>query len=109
MPSLQEAILAANKDIIYVIATDKNGYVPTHNNAFAKALTGNYELDLAKNRTKRVFDDRVGKRCGSHAQTFLLQTYKRDTGEVMHDLSVLVRVKGKHWRGVRIGYLADQK
>jgi len=33
-----------------------------------------------------------------------VQTYKRDTGEVMHDLSVPIYVDGKHWGGFRIGY-----
>lgn len=33
-----------------------------------------------------------------------MQTYKRDTGEVMHDLSVPIRVNGRHWGGFRIGY-----
>jgi methyl-accepting chemotaxis protein len=33
-----------------------------------------------------------------------LQTYKRDTGEVMHDLSAPIYVNGKHWGGFRIGY-----
>ena len=34
-----------------------------------------------------MFDDPVGKRCGDHIQPFLLQTYRRDTGEIMHDIS----------------------
>jgi methyl-accepting chemotaxis protein len=91
---------------VFVIATDANGYVPTHNNKFSHAQTGDYEIDLAKSRTKRIFSDRVGKRCGSHTSPFLLQTYKRDTGEVMHDLSVPIFVNAKHWGGVRVGYLA---
>jgi len=33
-----------------------------------------------------------------------LQTYKRDTGEVMHDLSVPIYVRGRHWGGFRVGY-----
>lgn len=36
----------------------------------------------------------------------LLQTYRRDTGEIMHDLSVPVYVNGKHWGGFRIGYFS---
>jgi methyl-accepting chemotaxis protein len=56
------------------------------------------------NRSKRIFDDPVGKRCGSHEQLFLLQTYRRDTGELMHDISAPIYVKGRHWGGFRIGY-----
>ena len=41
------------------------------------------------------FNDRTGIRCGSHQQP--LQTYTRDTGELMHDLSVPIFIHGKHW------------
>jgi methyl-accepting chemotaxis protein len=107
LPNLQEPALNELDQLVFVIATDVNGYVPTHNIQFSQALTGRYEVDLAKSRSKRIFNDRVGKRCGSHTEQLLLQTYKRDTGEVMHDLSVPVFVGGKHWGGVRVGYLAD--
>ncbi|GAK87296.1 methyl-accepting chemotaxis protein [Vibrio ponticus] len=68
------------------------------------ALTGNPDIDIVRNRTKRIFGDRVGQKCGSHTQTMLLQTYKRDTGEIMHDLSVPIYVNNKHWGAVRLGY-----
>ncbi len=104
LPPIQEPILKQHEAIVYAIATDPHGYVPTHNNRFCKPLSGDYEKDLVHNRTKRIFDDRTGSRCGSHAQPILLQTYKRDTGEVMHDLSVPIFVNGQHWGGFRIGY-----
>jgi methyl-accepting chemotaxis protein len=107
LPPIQEPILKQHESIIYAIATDPQGYVPTHNNRFCKRLTGNYESDLVSNRTKRIFDDRTGSRCGSHTQTMLLQTYKRDTGEVMHDLSVPIFVDNRHWGGFRIGYASS--
>jgi len=78
--------------------------VPTHNRRFSQPLTGNEKVDFVNNRTKRVFDDPVGKRCGTHRQPFLLQTYRRDTGEVLHDISAPIYVKGRHWGGFRIGY-----
>ncbi len=106
LPTIQEPILAEHPFIAYAIATDPNGYVPTHNNKFCQPLTGDPAKDLAGNRTKRIFDDPTGSRCGNHTRKLLLQTYKRDTGEVMHDLSVPVHVNGKHWGGFRIGYLS---
>ena len=93
---------------MYAIATTAKGYVPTHNNQFSQPLTGNYERDLVGNRTKRLFNDKTGSRCGAHTEKVLVQTYKRDTGEVMHDLSVPIIVKGKHWGGVRIGYPPEE-
>ena len=107
LPVLQEPILEQNDFIIYAGAVDVNGYFPTHNKKFSHKMTGNYETDLAKSRTKRIFNDYTGSRCGSNTESFLLQTYKRDTGEVMHDLSAPIFVNNRHWGGFRIGYKAD--
>jgi len=106
LPAIQEPILSQNDFIAYAIATDDQAYVATHNNKFNQPLTGNYDTDLINNRSKRKFTDKTGSRCGSHTQKLLLQTYKRDTGEVMHDLSVPVYINGKHWGGFRIGYIS---
>jgi methyl-accepting chemotaxis protein len=107
LPAIQEKILEENPGIVFAAATDDKGYIPTHNKKFSKPLTGNYDADLAGNRTKRLFNDRTGSRCGSHTKKMLLQTYKRDTGEIMHDLSVPIYVDGRHWGGFRMGYKAD--
>jgi len=107
LPAIQEKVLAAHPQLVFAICTNKRAYVPTHNDKFAKPLTGRYEVDLVNSRSKRIFSDRTGSRCGSHTQKMLLQTYKRDTGEIMHDLSVPIRVAGTHWGGFRMGYKAD--
>lgn len=104
LPQLQEPILAEHTGLVYAIANDNKGYVPTHNRQFCQPLTGDPDIDMVKNRTKRLFNDRVGIRCGNHTQNMLLQTYKRDTGEVMHDLSVPIFVNGRHWGSIRMGY-----
>ncbi|ELE8118766.1 chemotaxis protein [Vibrio fluvialis] len=108
LPELQEPVIQKRREMVYAIATDDHGYVPTHNNQFCQALTGDPKVDMARNRTKRIFGDRVGLRCGKHTHTMLLQTYKRDTGEVMHDISVPVMVNGRHWGGMRLGYYPPQ-
>jgi methyl-accepting chemotaxis protein len=103
LPSIQEPLLSESC-ILFSAAVDNNGYLPTHNNCYAQPLTGDYEKDLVNNRTKRVFDDPTGSRCGSHEKPFLIQTYKRDTGEIVHDLSIPIYVGGKRWGGFRVGY-----
>ncbi len=109
LPAIQEPILQKHAFILFAGAVDTNGYFPTHNHRYAKPLTGNFETDLTNNRTKRIFNDRTGSRCGSHTQEFLLQTYKRDTGEVIHDLSAPIYVNQRHWGGFRIGYQANRQ
>ncbi|WLD59268.1 methyl-accepting chemotaxis protein [Salinispirillum sp. LH 10-3-1] len=103
-PAIQEPILTRHSNALYAGAVDRNGYFPTHNKKFSQPLTGDFDRDLLHNRTKRIFNDRTGSRCGSNTEHMLLQTYKRDTGEVLHDLSVPIIVNGKHWGGFRIGF-----
>lgn len=107
LPGLQEPLLSQYR-LSYAIACDRNGYVPTHNEAVSRAPTGDYEHDLAYCRSKRIFNDPTGSRCGAHEKPLLLQTYKRDTGEIMHDLSVPIYVNGKHWGGFRVGYQPER-
>jgi methyl-accepting chemotaxis protein len=104
LPALQEPLLARHEGLVFAIATTAEGYVPTHNQAFNHPQTGDPAVDTLKSRGKRLFNDRTGIRCGSHQQPLLLQTYMRDTGELMHDLSVPILVQGRHWGGLRLGY-----
>lgn len=107
LPSVQEVVKDSHDAVVFAIAAAPDGYVPTHNRNFAHAPTGDPDVDLVKSRSKRLFNDRTGARCGNHTQDMLLQTYRRDTGEIMHDLSVPVFVNGRHWGGFRIGYRPD--
>jgi methyl-accepting chemotaxis protein len=104
LPTIQEPLLPRHEGLVFAIACTQQGYVPTHNIVFSQPLTGDATVDTLQNRTKRKFADRTGIRCGSHQQPVLLQTYTRDTGELMHDLSVPILVKGRHWGGLRLGY-----
>ena len=104
LPAIQEPLLTRNDALVYAIATTPEGYVPTHNRAFSQPPVGDPAIDRVKSRSKRLFNDRTGGRCGSHERKVLLQTYSRDTGELMHDLSVPIHVRGRHWGGLRLGY-----
>ncbi|WP_439887061.1 methyl-accepting chemotaxis protein [Pseudomonas sp. MBLB4123] len=104
LPVIQEPLLKRHEGLVFAIASTPQGYVPTHNTAFNHPPTGDRAVDTLRSRSKRLFDDRTGLRCGSHQQALLLQTYMRDTGELMHDLSVPIWVQGRHWGGLRLGY-----
>ncbi|UOD34660.1 chemotaxis protein [Deferribacteraceae bacterium V6Fe1] len=96
--------LEKDKNFIFVVAVDKNGYLPTHNTKYSQKLTGNPEIDILKNRTKRIFNDRTGLAAARNTEPYLLQSYNRDTGEKMYDLSVPIFINNKHWGALRIGY-----
>lgn len=70
----------------------------------AECPVQHYDVDLVKCRNKRIFDDPVGKKLASNTKPLLLQTYLRDTGEAINDLSIPIRIDGKHWVAVRVGF-----
>ena len=103
---LQESIVNRDSQLAYAICFDDRAYVPCHNLRFSKPLTGDIEVDKVNNRTKRIFGDNTGMRCAKNTDGVLLQTYRRDTGEILNDLSVPIFINGKHWGGIRFGYKA---
>ncbi len=107
---LDKAILAMedeflqDESVVFAVAVDSNGYLPTHNTRYQKPITGDKQKDLVGNRTKRIFNDPVGIRAAQNKEPLLRQVYHRDTGETMWDISSPILVKGKHWGGFRIGF-----
>ncbi len=93
-----------DESVVFAVAVDVNGYLPTHNTRFQQAPTGDYQKDLAGNRTKRIFNDTIGLQAARNTEEGFLQSYNRDTGETMWDISSPIYVKGKHWGGFRIGF-----
>lgn len=88
----------------FALCVDYNGYAPTHNRKYCAKLTGDKEKDTANSRDKRIFNDHTGLRAAQNTQPFLIQTYSRDTGEVINDLSVPINIEGRHWGALRIGF-----
>ncbi|MBN8505669.1 MAG: hypothetical protein J0L58_14460 [Burkholderiales bacterium] len=103
LQALYDAVLPRLDGSLYALAVDSNGYAPAHNKRFSEPPTGVYEHDLAKSRHKRVFDDPVGIKLARNTKPLLFQTYLRDTGEVVNDLSLPIHLNGRHWGAVRVG------
>ncbi|MBI5063627.1 MAG: HAMP domain-containing protein [Desulfatitalea sp.] len=97
-----------DESVVFAVAVDTNGYLPTHNTRFNAPPTGDREKDLTLNRSKRIFSDPVGIAAAKNTAPGFLQVYKRDTGETMWDISSPIFVKGKHWGGFRIGFSLDR-
>jgi methyl-accepting chemotaxis protein len=104
LQSYCDAILKDISGSIYALAVDKNGYLPTHHSHVAQPMTGNYERDLLQSRDKRIyFSNQTEVRRATNQSPMLLQTYMRDTGEVINDLSMPIQVDGKHWGAFILG------
>jgi len=86
------------KGAAYSLLTDVNGYVGTHHSSNQKPLTGNYDIDLVNSREKiKYFNNDTEIRRSKNTQPFLLQTYSRNTGELISDLSLPIYINGTHW------------
>ena len=101
--SLQDEFLK-DESVVFAVAVDKNGYLPTHNTRYQQPITGSQQQDLLGNRTKRIFNDPIGLKAAQNTKPAFQQVYHRDTGETMWDISSPIYVKGKHWGGFRIGF-----
>ncbi|OFX23193.1 MAG: hypothetical protein A2V77_11555 [Anaeromyxobacter sp. RBG_16_69_14] len=101
---LGDSVLAKSSAIVFAIITDKNGYIPAHNQRYSLPLTGNKAMDLVNNRTKKIVVHKTALRAQRNEAPFLFQRYPRETGEMMVDLSVPLNIRGVHWGTVRVGY-----
>jgi len=108
IPPIEDGYLSQNPNLLYVVLLDRNGYVPSHNSIYAQPPTGDPVTDYHYCRSKRIFNDMVGYTSSRNTSPFLIQIYNRDTGEKLVDISVPVRVKGKHWGALRVGYLTGE-
>lgn len=107
-PAVQEPALELDPRIVFCAAVDRNGYLPTHNRKFSAPQGNDPVWNAANSRNRRIFDDRVGLGAGRSTASFLMQVYRRDMGggvfAMMKDVSAPIRVKGRHWGGLRLAY-----
>ncbi|MDW3205966.1 MAG: methyl-accepting chemotaxis protein [Alphaproteobacteria bacterium] len=109
LPEFQEPVLNFDERVAFCAAVDENGYLPTHNNKYSKPQKPDDPVWNAANcRNRRIFSDRTGRAAGANKQDFLVQSYLRDMGGgtfvLMKDLTVPIKVRGRQWGNLRLGY-----
>ena len=108
---LQPVFDQARKDLgaIYAVALDVNGYLAIHHAGTSDPLTGDPQVDVAKSRHQRIyFNVETEKRRARNTESFLFQTYMRDTGEILNDLSMPIHVDGRHWGAMVTGFTPER-
>jgi methyl-accepting chemotaxis protein len=107
LTALYDRLLVDVPGLVYSLAVDSNGYAPAHNGIFSNPPSGDPAVDLTKCRHKRIFSDPVGLKLAKNQKSSLFQTYVRDTGEILNDLSMPIVINGRHWGAVRIGFKSE--
>jgi len=80
--------------LIYVVAMDRNGYMPTH---------------ITPSRAYVRMTDQVSL-SGAKTPTLLRQPFRRPKevgGDLVKDVAMPIKVKDRHWGCLRIGYIPD--
>ncbi len=104
---LLESCLKDIPGCAFAVGMTSDSYLSAHNLKYSKPLTGDYETDLVGNRVCRKFERPSELRSAANTEPMLLQTYQRDTGEVLCDIAMPIYVGGRHWGNVRVGVPAD--
>jgi methyl-accepting chemotaxis protein len=109
LPPLQEPLLLCDKRLIFVVAVDRNGWLPVHNQRYSQPQRqGDVAWNTANCRNRRIFDDRAGLTAARNVRPSLIQTYNRDVGGgnfiMMKEVDAPIRVFGRHWGGFRMAY-----
>ena len=92
LPRVLEPVRELNPQLVYLGTANKDGRLSTRYEQRTQAERG---------------ESRVDSRCSSHTEPFLLQTFKEDSGDVMHDISAPIYVNDRHWGGFHMGYRAQ--
>ncbi|MBE0507426.1 MAG: methyl-accepting chemotaxis protein [Marinospirillum sp.] len=105
LQALFDGFLQQHPEFIYAVAINSEGYLPVHHHKVSNPLTGDFEKDNALCRNRRIFfDTRPEQRRCTHESPFLLQTFIRDTGEILNDLSIPIHIDGKRWGSLIMGF-----
>ncbi len=89
----------------FCVLVDENGYAPTHNSRYAHPASGDPLVDRERSRHKRLFDTPDALLAArNRAKPFLIQTYTRDNGDILTELSLPVSVGQRHWGALRFGF-----
>ena len=99
-----DELIEAEPTLLMGTAIDTNAYSPAHNRKVSEPPTGDPQHDLVFCRHKRKYDDIGSKRASQVRKGMLLQTFVRDTGEVLSDLAVPIYVRGRFWGVFRAAF-----
>jgi methyl-accepting chemotaxis protein len=109
LPPIIERTLGMDPNMVFCLATDRNGYIPVHIKKVSQPQRkGERAWNMANCRNRRIFDDRAGLLAGRLMRPYLVQSYHRDMGNgtriAMKEIDAPLMIAGRHWGGVRMAY-----
>ncbi|MBL8837583.1 MAG: chemotaxis protein, partial [Alphaproteobacteria bacterium] len=102
-----DAVKDGDRRIVFCLATDANGYLPTHNRDYCQPQRpGEPVWNAANCRNRRIFEDRTAILAARSRREHLVQAYQRDMGGgrtvMLKEFDVPIVARGRHWGAVRL-------
>jgi methyl-accepting chemotaxis protein len=109
LPPLLAGALATDSRLVFALPSDRNGYVPVHHADWSQPQRpGDPAWNAAHARNRLIADSRVGLSAGRSIRPFLIQISRHEQedgrAEFLSEVNAPLRVRGRHWGGVRMGY-----
>ncbi|WP_420403335.1 protoglobin domain-containing protein [Nisaea sp.] len=107
---IQERGKARDERIRLLCATDRNGYIGTHNKVVSQPQRPDDPVWNAANcRNRRIFDDRAGLLAAGNREPHQLQTYIRDMGGgkkvLLKEIDCPITLSEQHWGNMRCAFV----
>jgi methyl-accepting chemotaxis protein len=110
LPPIQDPVFRTDRRMLAACATDRNGYLPTHQPENSQPQGPDPVWNARYCRNRRIWNDRTGLAAARNRKPILLHTYHRQNPDgvmaMVKDASVPVTVCGRHWGTVRVVYWA---
>ena len=110
-PAIFEPALACDSAFVFVLPSDRNGYIASHNKKYSlPQKPGETVWNTANCRNRRIFNDNTAI-LASRCSKAIIQTYTRDMGGgnfvVLKEIDLPIIVNGRRWGGVRTAIRLD--
>ena len=107
LPGIQEPLVTGDTRVVFAIASDRNGYVPTHNRRYSMPQSTNPAWNAAHSRQRRLFRTRAALKAARSPKP-TLHTMRRDLGGGQHTLikiaSAPILVRGRQWGAFSVAF-----
>ncbi len=113
LPDIMARHFRPEANMAYVVATDRNGFVPVHQPAFAMPQRADDILfNHSFSRHCRIYEDRWTLIAARFSAQPAIQARQRDMptglGALVRNVSAPVRVMNHHWGAAQIGTIMDE-
>jgi methyl-accepting chemotaxis protein len=108
LPRILQPIVDRDSRVVFCVAADRNGYVPTHNQKYSQPQRPDDPAwNMANCRNRRIYDDRAAILAARNQEPALIQVYRRDLGSegtvTLKEIASPVMVADRHWGNIRFG------